>query len=83
MIVFYFLKMLILIGSGLTAVFGRADILPFGSDSYFVLFFGWINYIATDMWPLHYVLQCFALYIGWRIGVLVVRLLLGHRAPVS
>jgi len=83
MIVYYLLKLFASLGNVLTLVFGRADILPWGTDAYVVLFWGWCRYIVTSAWPLIYIVQVFGIYLTWRIGVLVVRLIFGSRAPVQ
>jgi len=56
--------------------------LPFGIDGVFYTVGHWIVLIQADFWPLGIVFKMFFLfYLPLLVALLVLKLVLGHRAP--
>lgn len=55
--------------------------LPFGTDAAVVQAIGWINWLRTYLWPIDVILTVFLYYVLFRLGMMLVRAIAGHRAP--
>jgi len=55
--------------------------LPWGTDGALTLAVGWLRYIEISLWPVTVIINVFIIYALFRLGLLLLRLLLGHRSP--
>jgi len=83
MIIYYLLQLFTFIGEQLTGLFGRVDVLPFGTDTPISQFWGWFMYIVDDVWPLEAILNVIIIYLGWRISVKLYQKIFGSRAVIN
>lgn len=57
------------------------ETLPLGIDDALSTVFGWMRSFITEVWPAQVVLEVVLWYLGFRVGLIVLKLFLGHRAP--
>jgi len=59
------------------------DILPWGLDPIFLNASMFFRTFMDIFWPLEIVLNTFLLYLGFLIAMRIMKLFIGHRAPVQ
>jgi len=81
MIIHFLLSIINTVGSVLTFWLPDGSVLPWGIDSVFVNFFGMINSLKVVMWPIVYPLKMFSYYVLFLLGMMLLKAIIGHRAP--
>jgi len=81
MITFLLFNLLYLFALVLTSWLPDATLLPFGIDPIVVSAFGGFRALMAVFPPLEVVLTAFLLYAGFRLSLMVFKIILGSRAP--
>jgi hypothetical protein len=86
MITGYIVQVAVLLFTTAFSYLPDAKVLPtFGSvnlDALFMAGFGYVRFLASVFPPLTTIIECASIYITWRISLLVLKGILGHRTPV-
>lgn len=69
------------LGEVLSSIFGIVTVLPFGIDPILVSAVGSFKAFMVIFPPLQIVFQAFMIYLGFRMTLLVFKLILGSRSP--
>lgn len=77
----FILAFFIFLGNILTSIFGSVDVLPFGMDAILVSAVGSFKAFIHIFPPAQIVFNAFMIYISFRFVLLVMKLILGSRAP--
>jgi len=83
MLTIFLLNLLTFAGNMLSSIFGTVDVLPFGTDPYFETAFGWLRSLQDVVWPINVILVCFLAYAGFKVSLILLKLVFGSRAPSS
>jgi len=83
MLVYYLLKLLIVIGGAFTGFFGRVDVLPLGIDAVLSTAVGYFIGIFDTIPYLEIVWTSFKWIILFEIALKVLVLVFGSRSPVK
>lgn len=81
MLIYLLFSLAYLVGVTLTAFLPTAEVLPFGIDPILVNSFQGFYAFMNVFPPLAIVLQAFLLYCGFRLALLLFKVILGARAP--
>lgn len=81
MIVHFLLKIVALLATALTFFLPDGSRLPFGTDNAVATFFGWIHSLIIYVWPLQVIYVVIGYYLLFKIGLFVLKLIIGHRSP--
>jgi len=81
MIITLLIRVFLMVFAGILRIFPQVTELPFGIDSYMVLASGYFHRVMTLVPLLSTVMSAFLIYFGFRIGLLVLKFILGSRAP--
>lgn len=57
--------------------------LPWGLDGIMIMAVGYFNAFVQIFPPLGIVVQAFLIYIGFKLGIMILKLFLGSRAPIT
>lgn len=79
--IFFFLVSFVAIV--LTSFLPAGDVLPYNLDPLVLNAVTYYNLFAEIFWPLQIVMQAFIYYLGFLIAMKLMKLILGHRAPVT
>lgn len=58
-------------------------LLPWGLDNILIVGFAYLNAFIDIFPPIGIVLEAFIIYLGFRLGMIFLKLFIGHRAPVT
>jgi len=83
MIIFFVLTFILTIVSFIFAPFPTISELPWGIDSVMVSGVSGFKYLAELYPPFSTVLTAFLVYIGFRVGIILLRFFLGSRTPTQ
>jgi len=83
MILYFVIQILIFALSLVFAVFPTVQTLPWGVDSVLTDGMGYYRALMAIFPPLSTVLNAVLIYLGYKIAIIVLRLFLGSRTPVS
>lgn len=69
--------------NALTAFLPSVTTLPYGMDGYLIEAIGYWNSFIGIFPPFQDVFNAFCVYLGFRVTLMLLRLIFGHRAPAS
>lgn len=81
MITYLILRVIILLVGFIFAVFPIITVLPWGVDEFLVSAIGSYRHLAEFFPPLSLLLTLSLLYIGFKLGIIMLRFFLGSRTP--
>lgn len=81
MITQYIFSFIIAVFSVIFGWLPEVTTLPLGIDSALVTLFGWLRSLVENVWPIQIILTCLLWYLSFRIGLMVLKFFIGHRAP--
>lgn len=81
MILFLLISLILGLSQVLTSFLPAATTLPFGIDPILVTAMTYFQAFIKIFPPIGVFLEAFLLYLGFRLALLVFKVILGHRAP--
>jgi len=87
MIIYYLLQALQAVISGIGSVLPNASKLPtvgpLNLDTFFATGIGYVKFLAGIFPPLTTVIQCASIYLGYKLVMILIRLIFGNRTPTA
>lgn len=81
MITQFFFTIIITVFDSLTSWLPQVTELPFGLDTILLTAVGWLQSLVIVFWPIEVILSVFLWYLTFRVGLILLKLIMGTRTP--
>jgi len=81
MITQFFFTIIITVFDSITSFLPQVSSLPFGIDGVLQTSIGWVNSLVVLFWPIEVILSVFLWYLTFRVGLVLLKLIMGTRTP--